>query len=170
MRISALLLTAAVILTVFGFTRGAAVASGTPLSICNKSSATIDVAVGYASSGPDDTSDMLNGPFVSRGWYVLAPGACTTAANPFGARYMYWTGYEEREGGSFWNSKNWHGDSHFCTPNVYGPSSKFNFERQNESESACESSEAYGSAGANMWVPAQEVDVSVDPSVEYDGD
>lgn len=161
MRGSTWLLTAALIVAGFGCSVTRATASGTPLHLCNHSQYRIDVAVGYHSSGPGDTGTMLTGPFVSQGWWVLKPGECVSVDNPFSARYMYWTGY--REGAFLWNDA----DSHFCIP-TGNPPPRFTFERQNESEDACVSAAPAGT-GPNMWLSTREVDVSVDPDVDFDG-
>src|SRR5690348_6984232 len=61
-----------------------------PLTLCNRMSDHIRVAVGYFSSGVSDTKNVLSGPFVSRGWWTVEPGQCQTFDNPFNARYMFW--------------------------------------------------------------------------------
>ena len=42
-----------------------------PLNFCNRTSEEVDVAVGYYSSGIHDeqSSNVLTGPFVTRGWW-----------------------------------------------------------------------------------------------------
>ena len=161
MRGSSWLLTLALVASGFGFSAAPASASGTPLHLCNHSEYRIDVAIGYHSSGPDDTGNMLTGPFVSRGWFIIEPGNCISIDNPFAARYMYWTGF--RKGAFLWDTA----DSHFCIP-TGTPAPRFTFERQNESEDACVSATPLGPT-ANMWIATREVDVSVDPDVDFDG-
>lgn len=164
MRGSALVLAAFLTAAAFGGGGSHAIASGTSMHICNRSDGKIAVAAGYLSSGPDDHDNILTGPFVSTGWWELEPGACASITNPFAARYMYWSGF------SFGTGPLWQqGDWHLCVPNVYGHSAAFTFESQNESEDACTTSTAYGTGGANMWMPARQVDISVDANVDYDG-
>lgn len=164
MRGSALVLSAILLVPAFAMGGAHAIASGTAMHICNHSAGKIAVAAGYLSSGPDDDADTLTGPFVSTGWWTLEAGECTSVTNPFSARYMYWSGF------SFGTGPLWQqGDWHFCVPNVYGHSSAFTFESQNASEDSCTTSTAYGTGGANMWMAARQVDVSVDPNVDYDG-
>jgi hypothetical protein len=121
------------------------------------------IAVGYHSPGAYDTGTVLTGPFVSTGWFVFAPGECSTIDNPFSARYMYWTGYRH---GAYLIQDG--GDSHFCMPSVRGTPPRFTFERQNESEDACVSSTPADSSGPNEWTATREVDVAVDADAEYD--
>jgi len=146
-------------------TSSKAVAAGTSLTVCNQSSTEIDVAVGYHSSGPNDTSTLLTGPFVSVGWWVIPAGKCTSMANPFAARYMYWSGYL-RGGDWLWTA----GDYHFCAPHLGGPSMPtYTFESQNASDDACTGATAYDSFGANTWIAAREVDVEVNATATYTG-
>lgn len=165
MRSSALALSALIVLSalVFGGSPRA-VASGTSMHMCNHSQSKIAVAAGYLSSGPDDHDNILTGPFVSTGWWVLAAGECATISNPFAARYMYYTGFVIG-GGAFWSQGDWH----FCAPSIYGHSDAFTFESQNASQDACTASAAYGTGGANMWMPARQVDVEVNAEADYDG-
>lgn len=152
---------AAFVVAAFGCSTTGAKASGTPLHLCNHSEYRINVAVGYHSSGPDDTGNMLTGPFVSRGWWVLEPGQCVSLDNPFSARYMYWTGY--RQGAFLWDTA----DSYFCIP-AGDPPPRFTFERENESQDACVNAPPAGSR-PNIWLSTREVDVSVDPDADYNG-
>lgn len=163
MRGSAYILAAALVAAALSLCGGRALASGTPLHLCNHSEYRINIAVGYHSSGPGDTGEILTGPFVSRGWWILEPGECVSLTNPFSARYMYWTGY--RQGAFLWNDA----DSHFCVPSTISKPPRFTFERQNESEDACVSSDPLSPNGPNQWLPTREVDVSVDPDVDFDG-
>ncbi len=144
-------------------------AAGTMLQFCNKSSAPIEVVIGYHSSGVNDTpnSTVLTGPFVSRGWFVFAPGECGNLANPFSARYMFWWGHQAGtlNSGSTWDA---FGDDHFCIADIYGPNhvDNFTFEDQNVSETACESGHVSPN-GANLWVGVRKVDLEVDPTVTF---
>lgn len=65
------------------------------MTICNQSSYPLATAIGYHSPGVNDPADhsLLTGPFVTRGWLRIEPGACHTFENPFNARYMYWYGW-----------------------------------------------------------------------------
>jgi uncharacterized membrane protein len=147
-------------------------AAGIMLQFCNKSSAPIDVVVGYHSSGVNDTpnSTVLTGPFVSRGWFVYAPGECASLPNPFSARYMFWWGHQTGtlNSGSTWDA---YGDDHFCIADIYGPNhvDNFTFEAQNVSETACENGH-FSQNGANLWVGVREVDLEVDPRVSFGSD
>src|SRR5579872_5446155 len=126
MRGTSLFFAAAIVLTAFGTSGGRVSASGTSMSICNRSQDTISIAYGYRSSGPDDTDTTLTGPFVSAGWRILHSGDCVEIANPFDARYMYWTGYVWN-GSMLWSS----GDKYFCIPNTTVAPPKFTFESEN---------------------------------------
>lgn len=142
-----------------------AFADGTPLTVCNQTSSTIDVTVAYHTAGPNDTDGLLTGPFDSAGWWVIQPGTCTPIPNPFAARYMFWAGFVEH-GGWFWSDS----DYYFCVPNTTGSSTpQFTFDDQNVSESACESSAPYDSSGPNMWVASHENDMDVNSTVYYNG-
>ncbi|MGH7659622.1 MAG: hypothetical protein ACRENA_01720 [Vulcanimicrobiaceae bacterium] len=150
-------------------------AAGTPLVICNRSTAPLlDIAVGYYSTGAADTSTSLSGPFVSTGWQTgLAPGQCRNFANPFNARYMFW--WAAARGGINTSENVWttNGNDHFCIPNVYGAtadmSKTFTFEDENVSQAACESKSANPAVGHNLWVTVRKVDLPVDSTVSFDG-
>ena len=153
-------------------------AAGTQLTICNHTSTGLDdVAVGYHSSGVNDTAAILTGPFVSTGWVgEIAAGRCQNFANPFGARYMFWWGavpHGINFARSVWSVS---GNDYFCIPDIYGSGSQsgdiadtFTFEDQNASKAACESSSANPKIGPNVWVPVRKVDVDVNPMVNFDG-
>lgn len=163
MRGSACVLAVILAVASIGFTPTRAVADGTRLHLCNHSQYRIDVAVGYHSSGPNDTGNVLTGPFVSHGWYILQPGECGNFPNPFSARYMYWSGF--RQGALLINQS----DTHFCVPSMLDRPPEFTFERQNESDDACANSTPADSSGPNQWIASHEVDVMVDPDADYDG-
>jgi uncharacterized membrane protein len=144
-------------------------AAGIQLQICNRSSAQVNVAVGYHSSGPNDTpnSSILTGPFVSIGWWAIAPGACTSFNNPFSARYMFWFGFTPMA--AFpklaWTTN---GDDFFCIANNNGTTAHaFTFEDENASAATCQSRTTQD--GANMWVSVRKVDLLVNPLVNFDG-
>lgn len=138
---------------------------GTGLTICDKTSSQISIAVGYHSSGPNDTSTALTGPFVSAGWWVIPSQQCATAANPFGARYMFWWGYYSTRR-PLWSS----GTYGLCVPDAFGSyeSPQFNFEDENESEQSCVGAPPDAN-GTNLWVGAREVDTDVMTTVYFDG-
>jgi uncharacterized membrane protein len=148
-------------------------AAGTPLTICNQTTADLTVAAGYHSPGANDTSDsrVLTGPFVSHGWLVVAPGKCTTEENPFNARFMFWFGVNHiglNTGILFWDTN---GD-HFCVPNIISgniPSGAFTFEDENASKEACEKGH-FSQNGPNWWVNVRSVDVMVNPTVNFTGE
>lgn len=149
-------------------TANRASAAGTPITICNQTSSAISVAASYRSSGPNDTATTLSGPIVSVGLWGIPPSQCATIANPFAARYVYWWGYVGGPGGSpLWGEN---GGPHFCVPDIYGPTAvpQFTLESENESEAACVAA-SYDSNGPNIWVPAREIDVDVDATVNFSG-
>jgi uncharacterized membrane protein len=163
MRISIFTFAFALVLAALGIGAKPAVASGTPMYLCNRSGTEIGVVVGYHSSGPGDTGDMLTGPVVSEGWWSLKPGKCRSFANPFAARYMFWNAAPSGTSSMLPSD-----DFHFCIPNIHADNvPRFTFERQNASEDACVSSTPADSGGPNMWIPAQMVDVMVDANAEY---
>ena len=129
-------------------------AARTPLTICNQTSVALVVAIGYHSSGVNDTagSNILTGPYVSRGWFTVAPGQCQNMANPFNARYMFWWGAQSH---GFNITSKWttNGNDNFCIPNLYGPDhvDNFTFEDENASEAACEKGH-FSTIGPNVWV------------------
>lgn len=158
-------------------------AAGTQMNICNQTSAPLTVTIGYHSSGVNDAagSNVLTGPFVSRGFLVVAPGKCEGFANPFNARYMFWWGHNEvglngirtiysdpKINYGPWTTN---GNDHFCIPNVYGPNfiEGFTFEDENASEAACEKGHA-SQNGPNLWVSVRAVDLLVDATVKFTGD
>jgi len=131
--------------------------AGTPLAICNQTSEGLSVAIGYHSSGVNDTagSNILTGPFVSRGYWTVNPGKCQQFDNPFSARYMFWWGISSRSGKIFDAS----GSDHFCI-SIYS----FTFEDENASEDAC----THSQTGLH-WVGVRAVDLLVDPTVNFNG-
>jgi hypothetical protein len=144
-------------------------AAGTQLQICNRSAATVNVAVGYHSSGPNDApnSSMLTGPFVSIGWWSVAPGACRSFNNPFSARYMFWFGFTPL---GVVPKLSWttNGDDYFCIANFNGTTAHaFTFEDENASQAACLSRSTQD--GADLWQSVRKVDLDVNPVVNFDG-
>lgn len=139
-------------------------AAGTPLNVCNQTSTLINVAVSYKSSGPNDTATMLTGPTVSTGWWTVAAGACRNIANPFSARYVYWSGYVSG-GDWFWTTS----DYHFCVPNASEPPPGFTMEDENASEEACVNAAPFDRFGPNLWIASHEVDIDVMSTVYYNG-
>jgi uncharacterized membrane protein len=147
--------------------------AGTPLHLCNQSPARIIVTYGFYSSGVNDTtgSQVLTGPFVSKGFRTIEPGACSNLENPFNARYMFWwaanyVGTLNSNGPNEWAAS---GNYHFCTPNVYGAGQAPEFTFEDENASADECTQSRTKAGANIWVRARRVDVMVEPTVNFDG-
>jgi hypothetical protein len=145
-------------------------AAGTPLTICNQTPADLTVAAGYHSSGVNDVagSRVLTGPFVSRGWWTIAPKKCTNVENPFNARYMFWFGVNRiglNTGLLFWDTN---GD-HFCIPSLLRPSGTFTFEDENVSQAACEKGPVTINT-ANLWANVRKVDVMVNPTVNFSGE
>lgn len=148
-----------------------ALAAGTPLNVCNQTSTNISIAVGYFSSGPNDTNTELTGPFVSTGWWVISAGQCQNGiANPFAARYMYWWGFYDGGADHLWNDDTT--DYHFCIPNIHSNSATipgFTLEDENANEGACVNAAAADPFGANQWITAREVDMDVNPTVYFNG-
>jgi uncharacterized membrane protein len=149
--------------------------AGTNLTICNKTSAVLHIAVGYHSSGVNDSADskVLTGPFVSRGFTSTAPGKCDFFTNPFSARYMFWWATDQdvlNAGMTVWAGTN---EDHFCIPNtrMAGPIHPFTFEVENRSEDACTHSQTSTTAATsnNSWVRVRRVDLMVDPTVTFYG-
>ena len=157
-------------------------AAGTQLNICNKTSVVLFVTIGYHSSGVNDVagSNVLTGPFVSRGFSQVAPGKCEGYANPFSARYMFWWGHNEIGLNGIrdiysdpkYTYGPWmtNGNDHYCIPNIYGPNfiEGFTFEDENASQAACVSGHA-SQNGPNLWVSVRAVDLLVDPTVNFTG-
>ena len=151
-------------------------ASAVSLTICNRTNVPIGVAVGYASSGINDTSTVLSGPFVSHGFWGVASGACYAAANPFNARYMFWWGYNQN--GDLWPISG-PSNYYFCAANTSGVvghsaadavnAAGFTFEDENVSATACGNAAPGDSLGPNKWVPARRVDLDVSPTVTFMG-
>lgn len=162
-----ILIAAALCGTLAALANEPALAAGTSLQICNQTSTAISVAVSYVSRGENDTATTLTGPTVSVGWWGVQPNACSSMANPFAARYMYWWGYYV--GGSFL----WTGNDNsygFCIPNPYGSQlPQFTYEDQNASEDACTSAAPGDTYGPNVWVHSREVDLDVNATVDYSG-
>jgi len=163
---------------------GTARASGVGLTICNRTSDTLGIAVGYHSPGVDDPADhsVLTGPFVSTGWWHVDAGQCYTFANPFSARYMFWFGFTPNFNGApilsspdahaSNSSPQWttNSDVQFCVTSFFSNPThvnhmtpSFTFEDENESESACHRS-AYA-----LWLPARKVDTWVNATVDFTG-
>jgi uncharacterized membrane protein len=143
---------AAVLLTLAVPSRASA---GTPLVICNQTSDGLSVAIGYHSTGVNDTagSNVLTGPFVSRGFWTVNPGKCQQFENPFSARYMFWWGISKS--GKIFDAS---GSDHFCIS-----ANTFTFEDENASENACTHSPDL------HWVGVRVVDLIVDPTVNFTG-
>jgi uncharacterized membrane protein len=144
-------------------------ASGIQMQFCNRSSAPVNVAVGYHSSGPNDTpnSTILTGPFVSIGWWSIAAGACHNFDNPFSARYMFWYGFTPL---NVFPKLAWttNGIDYFCVANFMGTTAHaFTYEDENASQSACISRATPD--GVNIWETVRKVDLNVNPLVNFDG-
>jgi hypothetical protein len=145
-------------------------AAGTPLSICNQSAAHINVATGYHSSGVNDmpNSNILSGPFVSDGWTRIEPGECSTFANPFGARYMFWWAFSPASGLNAVSAWATNGVDHFCIAGIHVPAPHaFTFEDENRSQTTCESTST--GDGPNVWVSVRAVDLMVNSTVYFTG-
>ena len=144
-----------------------------PLTLCNQTDVPLNIAIGYPTLGVDDgpNHNLLTGPFVTKGWGTIAPGACHTLENPFKARYMYWFGFStkfnstEMQAGSI--VKPPLGPNLYCIPKFEHGSSSFTFEDENvrptDQGDPCEAS------GKNMWATFRPVDTWVDATVNFTG-
>jgi len=153
----------------------AAAYTSAPLTICNKSPVTLNVAIGYHSPGVDDPADhsVLTGPFVTRGWRAIEAGACYTFQNPFDARYMFWFGWSTQYNnnaiavGTITSPQ---GDpTRFCITDYFEPTVPgFTFEAENVKDPTFQT-DACRSSGKNNWVSFKMVDTWVDPTVNFTG-
>ncbi|MCF4165176.1 DUF1036 domain-containing protein [Zavarzinia compransoris] len=91
--------------------------------VCNKTSKTTSVAVGYYDDRSND--GVENGVWTSEGWWNIEPGDCATPIEgPLKVRYVYV--YAEHPDGS-----SWPGASDFCTKDsIFTIRSKINCERR----------------------------------------
>jgi uncharacterized membrane protein len=161
-------------LSLLGTTPAAAYSSA-PLVICNKSPELLQkVVIGYHSPGVNDPADhsLLTGPFVTRGFWKIAPGECTTFDNPFGARYMFWfiASYHYNgsiDGGGLVPQAD---PNRWCVPNFYngGPTPAFTFEDENAKDPSGHS-DACWKNGANFWALFHSVDTWVNPELDFTG-
>jgi uncharacterized membrane protein len=150
-------------------------AAGPGLTICNRTSDLLGVAVGYYSPGVGDPADhsILTGPFVSEGWWSVASGQCATATNRFGARYMFWyawsksvnnqeTGIEPLSIATPWTTN---GTDNFCLPTYFNVDKvrTFTYEDENAGYAACHQ------LTNHIWVPVRKVDTAVNPVVQFTG-
>lgn len=110
------------------------------LTFCNKTSAQVGIAVGYYSSGvnSDAGPNVLTGPFVSHGWWLVGPGNCAPIDNPFNARYVFWFGIGKGLNDNYVNVQAMESSNskrHFCIPWYFstdGKSTKsFTLEEEN---------------------------------------
>jgi uncharacterized membrane protein len=139
-----------------------------PLNFCNRTSNPVAVAVGYYSSGVNDTQNELTGPFVSRGWWTVNGGQCQSLANPFDARYMFWFALPPENPSSVPPDTNADGSQidaanparHMCIRSM-----AFTFEDDNVSYGVCKKNNPTNS----RWVLAHKVDTEVDPDVNFTG-
>ena len=165
----------------FGGSAHADSSKSAPLTVCNKWSATLEVALGYFSPGVHDPSDhnVLTGPFVSRGWSEIGPGECKSFENPFAARYMFWYGYgkdfnESEMMSAFMRNPSW--SNHFCITNYFtGDGTKvpsFVNEEANVSVEACDRAGGDANPAAahsTMWVTSRMVDTWINSTVNFTG-
>ncbi len=169
MKISSAVVAAVIAILVAGTDAARADPTASPLTLCNQMSDNLRVAVGYFSSGINDTKNQLTGPFVSRGWSVITPGQCQTFDNPFSARYMFWYawahGLNDNEDAIIdkWKSS----DFHFCVTDYFsvagGTSAAFIYEDEN-AISVC----SWGH-GDNLWVIPRKVDTAIQSRVDVTG-
>ena len=165
---------AVTLLIAIGMSAPAAAQTSQPLTICNKTDVPLNIAAGYPTLGVDDgpNHNLLTGPFVTKGWGTVAPGACSTVENPFNARYMWWFGTSTKFNSSLAAAgsivKPPMGVNLYCIPNVFDHSSgPFVFEDENvrptDQGDPCEGS------GQNVWVTFRPVDTWVSATVNFTG-
>ena len=137
-----------------------------PLNFCNRTSEEVDVAVGYYSSGIHDeqSSNVLTGPFVTRGWWGVSGGQCQSFANPFDARYMFWFPIQRTARTHIPVDDTANPARHMC---ISGAS--FTFEDQNVSIDTCHADPAATTSAGVRWVVGHKVDTEVDPNVSFTG-
>ena len=148
--------------------RAPAEPTASALTLCNRLSDKVNIAIGYYSSGINDPGNVLTGPFVSRGWWTIESGQCRAFDNPFGARYMFWFGYQvsglnDNPGkllGSLQDSR-----PNFCVPDYFSLSNvpAFTYEDENASFKACYLQ------GMRYYVPVHKVDTFIETSAEITG-
>ena len=167
---------AVTLLIAIGTSAPASAQMSAPLTICNKTDAPVIVAAGYPTLGVDDgpNHNLLTGPFVTKGWGTIAPGACHVIENPFKARYMYWLGFStkltsddaEIQVGTLVKPPAG-GANLYCIPKFENGTGPFTFEDENVRPSdqgdPCEAS------GKNMWAQFQPVDTWVSATVNFTG-
>ena len=147
-----------------------------PLNFCNNTAAMWVLRVGYHSPGVNDSANVLTGPFVSRGWWLVAAGACQTFDNPFAARYMFWfatgKGYNDKERPpSDWPANAINTPNDFCVNDYLEryyqnkPIPAFVFEAENASIDACKPP----GKSDYIWVTPKIVDTWVSPNVSFTG-
>lgn len=137
--------------------------AASPLTLCNQMPDHIRVAVGYFSSGVNDTKNVLTGPFVSRGWWPIQPGECQTFDNPFGARYMFWfafsIGFNDSQAAIA--DARASSDFHFCVTDYFQAAAHlFTYEDENVAAASCDQ------AGTNLWVTPRRVDTFIQSRVD----
>ena len=124
------------------------------------------VAVGYFTSGVNDSGNVLSGPFASRGFWIIQPGQCQTFDNPFNARYMFWFAFAHGINDDMSAITGARTDErlHFCVPNYFGAQvASFTYEDENVSAAACDQ------AGNALWVVPRKVDTLIESSVNVTG-
>jgi uncharacterized membrane protein len=145
-----------------------------PLTLCNKTDVPLNTAIGYHTPGTNDGPDhnLLTGPFVTKGWEAIAPGACHTFENPFNARYMFWFGTstkfnsDEMQAGNI--VKPSMDPNLYCIPRFDHGAPPFVFEDENarvppDQTDPCEAS------GKNMWADFRSVDTWVSSTINFTG-
>jgi uncharacterized membrane protein len=149
---------------------GANTASANPaassLTLCNQMSDHVRIAVGYFTSGVNDSGNVLSGPFASRGWWRVEPGQCQTLDNPFNARYMFWFAFANglNDDQAAIASARTDQKLHFCITNYFTAQVPgFTYEDENTSMAACDQ------AGSTFWVVPRKVDTFIESSVNITG-
>jgi uncharacterized membrane protein len=133
-----------------------------PLNFCNSTSVQVAVFVGYYSTGAGDDAnhDILTGPFVSEGPWVVDAGQCQEIHNPFDARYMFWFAVDAQ-------SPHTPDDltdtgNHMCVRGEH-----FTFEDENVSADACH--RVSTATSHTVWVAPHKLDTVVNPTVTFTG-
>jgi uncharacterized membrane protein len=136
--------------------------SAAPLNFCNNTSAQVAMFFGYYSIGVGDSAnhDVLTGPFVSEGPWLVEANQCQEFHNPFDARYMFWFVIDPQ---------NPQTPDDYATPGqhmcVRGQHATF--EDENVSADACHAGSTPTSHA--VWVAPHKIDIAVNPTVTYSG-
>lgn len=133
-----------------------------PLNFCNNSPAQVAVFIGYYSTGVGDSAnhDVLTGPFVSEGPFLVDASQCQQFHNPFDARYMFWFTLDPQNPSTPDDYTT--PGQHMCVRGQHAT-----FEDENVSADACHGATIPNSHA--VWVATHKIDIAVNPTVTYTG-